>query len=242
MLTLDKGTSENTAYVDASFQVWNATQLKEVFGPFTKRSNTSIGRDWYVLAGNMPAGTELTFGLNLYDNEQVALQTQMLAEAFQGSRRSLTKDVTLKYIQVGNEPNFYYPSAALFAAHWKTLAQTVLRYIKMGGKEQPGFWVGSEVIGVPDSFLLTGTLEAGILDDKSIANVAPVLEEHLYSGDLSIGAIPGGPPPGTLMNKQSIRGNLSLLYNGLSSVESYDKTYYLVRISPDHGAVKTNHR
>jgi hypothetical protein len=70
----------------------------------------------------------------------------MLAEAFQGSRAHLTKDVTLKFIQVGNEPNFYFPSAEGFVAHWKTLAQTVLQNIKMGHKDQPTFWIGSEVI------------------------------------------------------------------------------------------------
>ncbi len=233
MLTLNEiGTSENTASVNTSFQVWDPAQLSEVFGPFVKRSTTLIGKDWYALAGNLPAATEFTFGLNLYNDSQVAAQTRMLAEAFQGSRRSLTKDVTLKYIQIGNEPNFYFANATVFANHWRALAQTVMRNIKMGGDKHPGFWVGSEVIAQEFSppFLLTGTLEAGILDDKNVSDIAPVLEEHLYSGSSGRGAVPGGPPPGTLMDKRSIRGNLSLLYNGVLNVESYNKTYYLVRV------------
>jgi hypothetical protein len=222
------GTSENTAFVDTSLQVWNASQLDEVFGPFNNRANTAIGEDWYVLAGNLPAGTEFTFGLNLYDQSQVAAQTKMLAEAFQGSRAHLTKDVTLKFIEIGNEPNFYFPSAASYVSQWKRLARTVLQNIKMSGNGNPTFWIGSEVVGFGPSFQLTGTLEAGILDDDDIARANFVLGEHQYSGNLNIGAIPGGPLPGTLMNKASIRGNLSTVYSGLLNTQSYRRTYYLV--------------
>lgn len=150
----------------------------------------------------------------------------MLAEAFQGSRAHLTKDVTLKFIQVGNEPNFYFPSAEGFVAHWKTLAQTVLQNIKMGHKDQPTFWIGSEVID--EGFQLTGTLEADILDNYEISYANYVLEEHQYSGAMGLGAIPGGPPPGSLMNKLSVRGNVSTIYNGMLNAQSYKKTYYLV--------------
>ncbi|KAJ3544655.1 hypothetical protein NM208_g2936 [Fusarium decemcellulare] len=221
------GTSENTAYVDTSFQVWNSSHLQEVFGPFTHRSNTSIGKDWYAIAGNLPAGTEFTFGLNLYDRDEVTTQAQMLADAFQGSRASLTKDVTLNCVQIGNEPNFYFCSAASYVNHWKPLAHAVLQHIKMGDKGEPTFWIGSEVIGDGLPFHLTGTLEAGILEDEEIANATYVLEEHQYSGAMSIGAIPGGPPPGTLMNKASIRGNLSAVYSGMASTHAYGRTYYL---------------
>lgn len=208
--------------------MWNASQLDEVFGPFLNRANASIGRDWYVLAGNLPAGTEFTFGINLYDQSQVAAQTQMLAEAFQGSREDLTKDVMLKFIQVGNEPNFYFPTAASYASHWKLLAQTVLENIKVGRDGNPTFWIGSEVIDAYGGFQLTGTLEAGILDNDDIAHATFVLDEHQYSGSGVIGAIPGGPPPGTLMDKASIRGNLSTVYSGLVTTQSYGRTYYLV--------------
>lgn len=207
--------------------MWNASQLDEAFGPFNNRANTSIGRDWYVLAGNLPAGTEFTFGINLFDQSQVTAQTQMLAETFQGTRSELTKDVTLKFIQVGNEPNFYFPTAASYVSSWKPLARTVFQNIKMGNG-CPTFWIGSEYISVSSPFQLTGTLEVGILDDSNIAHANFVLEEHQYSGVGNIGAIPGGPPPGTLMNKASIRGNLSTVYNGLVNTQSYGKTYYLV--------------
>jgi hypothetical protein len=228
ILTTSTGTSENTAFVDTSFQVWNASQLDEVFGPFNNRANTSIGQDWYVIAGNLPIGTEFTFGLNLYDQSQVEAQAKMLAEAFQGSRAHLTKDVTLKFIQVGNEPNLYFPSAASFVCQWMRLAKTVLQNIRMGGNGHPTFWVGSEVLGFGPSFTLTGTLEAGILDDEDIARANVVFEEHQYSGLLNTGAIPGGPAPGTLMNKASIRSNLSTIYNGLLNTQSYRRGYYLV--------------
>ncbi|KAJ5818354.1 hypothetical protein N7474_003945 [Penicillium riverlandense] len=221
------GGHENTAYVDTSFQLWNSSQLKEVHGPFINRANTTIGQDWYVLAGNLPAGTEFTFGLNLYDQSEVASQAKMLADAFQGSRAHLTKDVTLKFIQVGNEPNFYFPTAAEYVAHWKPLAQAALQNIKMGHEGQPTFWIGSEYI-YDEGFLLTGALEAGILDNHEIFHANHVLDEHQYSGAMGLGAIPGGPPPGSLMNKLSIRGNLSTVCNGMLNTQSYKKAYYLV--------------
>jgi hypothetical protein len=208
--------------------VWNVTQLNEVYGPFTHRSNTSIGKDWYVLAGNLPKGTEFTFGLNLYSKCQVEAQTKMLAEAFQGSRAQLTKDVKLKFVQVGNEPNFYYPDAASYVSHWLPLAKAVLNNIRTGGEGDPTMWIGSEVIGSTYPFQLAGTLEAGILDDANLSSVVDILEEHLYSGAMSIGAVPGGPPPGTFMNKASIRGNLSTIYPGMVKTRAYGKSYYLV--------------
>ncbi|KIW06671.1 uncharacterized protein PV09_02377 [Verruconis gallopava] len=161
------GTSENTAYVDTSFQLWNSSQIQEVFGPFTQRSNTSIGRDWYKIAGDLPAGTEFTFGLNLYNESEVATQTKMLADAFYGSGANITKNVSLKFIQVGNEPNFYFPTAAEYVAHWIPLAETVMKNIKMGGEEYPTFWIGSDAFGF-GGFTLTGTLEAGILENQNI--------------------------------------------------------------------------
>lgn len=222
------GTSENRAYIDESFQVWNKSHLNEVFGPFLRRSNTTIGKDWYVIAGNLPAGTEFTFGIHLYDESEVAAQAQMLAEAFQGARAELTKDVTLKAIQIGNEQNFYFPTAAAFVSHWKTLAHTVMRSIKMGGDGNPLFWIGSEANGFDTAFSLMGSLEAGILDDEEIAKNNAILEEHHYSGALGIGPIPGGPPPGTLMDKVSIRSNLSTMYRGVLNAQTYDRTFYLV--------------
>ncbi|KAK5163899.1 uncharacterized protein LTR77_010293 [Saxophila tyrrhenica] len=188
------GTSENQAYVDTSLQLWNASDLTYVYGPFTSatRGNTSIGRDWYALAGNLPAGTDVTFGVNLYEKSEVAKQSEMLAEAFQGSR-SLTKDINLQFIQVGNEPNFYFDHAFDFVSHWTSLAHTLLKHIALGGKGEPTLWIGSEVQGV--GFQLAGTLQAGILDDEEIASANFVLEEHQYSGAGEIGAVPGGPPP-----------------------------------------------
>lgn len=151
----------------------------------------------------------------------------MLAEAFQGSRAHLTKDVNLKFIQVGNEPNLYFPTAAEYVAHWIPLVQTALRNIEMGHKGQPTLWIGSEYI-FDEGFQLTGTLEAGVLDNHELSQANHILEEHQYSGAMNLGAIPGGPSPGSLMNKSSIRGNLSTVYNGMLNAHSYKKTYYLV--------------
>ena len=227
LLTLLPGTSENTAFIDDRFQLWNETQRQEVFGPFTARSNTSIGKDWYVVAGNLLPGTEITFGLNLYDQDQVSQQAERLAEAFQGARTDLTKDVDLKYVQIGNEPNFYFPTALAYVKHWVPLAKTVLSKIAMGGDGQPNFQAGSEVVAF-GQWALTGSLEAGLLDDSAVANATGVLEGHQYSGAASVGnqTYPGQPPVGTLMAKSSIRNNLTNMYDGQSSARGYGIPYF----------------
>lgn len=158
----------------------------------------------------------------------------MLAEAFQGSRADLTENVTLKFVQVGNEPNFYFSTATSYVEKWKPLIHNVLKNVKMGGADNTSLWVGSEIMGSGTTWRLTGTLEAGMLDDEDISNAVNVMEEHLYSGAMSIGAIPGGPPPGTLMNKASIRANLSTAYSGMLNTESYGRTYYLVSRAQDY--------
>lgn len=223
------GTSENTAYVDTSFELWNSSQLEEVYGPFITRANTTIGKEWYLIAGNLPNGTEITFGLNLYDTSEVAIQAKMLADAFQGPNAHFTQNVSLKFIQLGNEPNFYFSSAAEYVAHWKTLVRAARVNIAMGHEDQPSLWIGSEYISSEQPFQLTGALEAGILDDEDVSSMNQILEEHQYSGSLQLGAVPGGPPPGTLMKKSSIRGNLSTVYNGMLNTQNYKKKYYLVR-------------
>lgn len=178
----------------------------------------------------MPEGTEFTFGINMYDEDQVTLQGEMLADAFQGERKHLTKDVRLKYVQVGNEPNFYFPTARDYVRQWKPLVKRLLKTLKMGGRGNPTLWIGSEVIYEGLSpFELTGALEAGILDDKEIAKVVDVFEEHHYSGAGAVGAVPGSSPPaGTLMNKGTIRTNLSMIYRDVDTTRAYNKINFLV--------------
>ena len=221
------GGSENNAYVDTSFQLWNSSHFDEVYGPFNNRANTTIGQDWYVVAGNLPAGTEFTFGIIENSQSEVETQSQMFTEAFQGIRANLTKNVTLKFVQIGNQPNSSFSSAAIYVQKWKALAKTMLKNIKMGGADNTNLWIRSEIMSFGTAWRLTETLEADILDDEDISaaayHAAYVMGEHLYSGAMRIGAISGGPPPGTLMNKASIRANLSTAYSGMPNTRVMEK-------------------
>lgn len=119
---------------------------------------------------------------------------------------------------------FIFPTAASYVSHGEPLAETVLQKIKMGGLDHPTFWIGSEFIDSFAPFSLTGTLEAGILNNMKVECASFVLDEHQYSGFLNIGAVRGGPLPGTLMNEASIQVNLSTVYYGLVNTHSYQKT------------------
>ncbi|CAK7199496.1 hypothetical protein SEUCBS139899_002176 [Sporothrix eucalyptigena] len=221
------GGSENTAVIDSSLELWDDTQLSEVYGPFTNRATTLIGRDWYNVAGNLPAGTPFAFGCNEYNITEVDKQTKMMNAAFSSSALS---HVSLEFIQIGNEPNFYFANASAYLEKWVPLARTALGNIKMNGQSSshPSLWIGSEVLSSGQAaWRLRDSLSAGILDDKDINAANAVLEEHFYSGSGTIGAIPGGPSPGTLMNKATIRSNLSSIYSGRVAAESYGKKYFV---------------
>lgn len=72
--------------------------------PWPEATNISVGREFYSLSGNFPAGTKFTWGINLRSNNLSVAVNE--AEALMKAFRSL-HTVTLDLIEIGNEPDLY---------------------------------------------------------------------------------------------------------------------------------------
>ncbi|RYP41363.1 hypothetical protein DL769_011571 [Monosporascus sp. CRB-8-3] len=104
---------EDRGSVDLGLQVMNATYPDPTDNvPNPEADHIYIGRDWYALLGNLPAGTPFMWGLNLkyLDKAETVAHARLLAQAFQGERANLTKHVKLANVEIGNEPDFYDPT------------------------------------------------------------------------------------------------------------------------------------
>lgn len=153
-------------------QVMNATfpDPTDAF-PQPEAEYIFIGRDFYALSGNLPAGTSFMWGLNLksFNKSETAVQAELLAKAFQGARSNLTRIVQLVDVDVGNEPDLYGPNTrvpgpldsswtlANYSATWQetprsstvrsasTKARPVpssRRELSLGLSRQGGAWTG----------------------------------------------------------------------------------------------------
>jgi hypothetical protein len=234
--------SEDRATVDLSIAVMNATFPEPTAKtPNPEADHIFIGRDFYALSGNLPAGTSFMWGINLkaLDKEETVAQARLLAETFQGSRAHLTKDVDLVNVEIGNEPDFYGPSpigVGIYGDEWNVLNYTTtwVEFAKAISKEidfgnghagkptlSPGAFTG---FNAPD-WTSAGPLIAGLLDDKKLRSKTTQFSEHAYSGVF----VPGvAVQPGELMNKGTVRTNFTKVTSGRHAVQAMGLTYQLV--------------
>jgi hypothetical protein len=123
------GNSEDNAVYDPQFQYVNATfPPKTDIRPWPEATNISIGRDFYLLSGNLPAGTEFTWGLNLkYLNATIAVQE---AQALMKSFKTL-RHVSLSLIEIGNEADFYFKTAESYSDEYVIISPLYWYYIQV---------------------------------------------------------------------------------------------------------------
>ncbi|KNX50054.1 hypothetical protein CNBG_9274 [Cryptococcus deuterogattii R265] len=225
--------SEDRATIDLSFEVMNATfpaPTAEV--PVPEADHIFIGRDFYALSGNLPAGTPFQWGINLagLNRTETIEQAKLIAEAFQGDRADLTANVRLDGLEIGNEPDFYPNKKKLGAAWtpanysqtWVDYAKGVSEVIQLGGDGPyltPGAMTGFE----SPSWTPEATIEAGILDDDDIRANIKQFNQHVYSGAFG-GSYPL-TPVGGLMDKATVRANLTTRADGLKAVKSHGLQY-----------------
>lgn len=207
--------------------------------PQPEADSIFIGRDFYALSGNLPAGTSFMWGLNLkaFDKSETAAQAQLLAEAFQGARSNLTTHVKLVDIEIGNEPDFYGPNTrvpgpldsswdlANYSTVWSEYAEVVRGAVRLddsesGPKLSPGAFTGS----VAPGWSVDGAIMAGILEKTGLRSVTAQFGTHLYSGAFS-------PKlefaPGELMNKKFVRGNLTTKASEIKAAKAFGVNYSL---------------
>ena len=241
--------TQDRGFVDLSVPV-----LKSDFPPPTvnvpnpEATRVSIGRDFYALSGNLPAGTSFMWGLNLksLNKSETVAQARLLADTFQGSRAHLTKNVTLVNVEIGNEPDFYGltrfgvqgpygPSwnVANYSSTWVEFAEAVSRELEFDRSDSPA---GSRSSGptlstgaftgfMGPEWSPQGMLQAGILDKASVMAMTSQYAGHAYSGGFDPRRVVN---PGDLMNKLSVRANMTIRTDGIAAVRSVGLKYILV--------------
>jgi len=214
--------SEDRAHLDLCYEVYNSTFPPPTDTvPVPEASSIAIGRDFYALSANLPAGTRFTWGLNLkfLNLSETLAQARLLADTFQGSRADQLKHVILENVEIGNEPDLYYYSASGFGESWtphnysevwKKHAKAVSEVVNLSTDKTDGIptlWMGSfTVINMMMVWTPTAVLESGLLDGES-GKYASTFCEHHYNGVFGRDRLPG---VGELMDKAGVRGNLSL--------------------------------
>ncbi|ADV23920.1 Hypothetical Protein CGB_H2510C [Cryptococcus gattii WM276] len=240
--------SEDRATIDLSFEVMNATfPAPSAEVPVPEADHIFIGRDFYALSGNLPPGTPFQWGVNLasLNRTETIAQAKLVAEAFQGDRADLTANVRLDGLEIGNEPDFYPNKKKLGAAWtpanysqtWVDYAKGVSEVIQLGGDGPyltPGAMTGFE----SPSWTPEATIEAGILDDDDIRANIKQFNQHVYSG--AFGGNYPLTPVGGLMDKGTVRANLTTRADGLKAVKSHGLQYVFTLTRSSHGQPGTS--
>ncbi|ADV23898.1 Hypothetical Protein CGB_H2500W [Cryptococcus gattii WM276] len=226
--------SEDRATIDLSFEVMNATfPAPSAEVPVPEADHIFIGRDFYALSGNLPPGTPFQWGVNLasLNRTETIEQAKLVAEAFQGDRADLTANVWLDGLEIGNEPDFYGDgkpgidatwTPANYSQTWVDYAKGVSEVIKLGGDGPhltPGAMTG---FGVP-VWTPQATFQAGILDDGDIRALVKQYNQHVYSGAFGYGY--PLTPVGGLMDKGSVRANITIRASEVTAVRSQGLSY-----------------
>jgi hypothetical protein len=233
--------SQDRATVDLEVEVMNATFPEPTEAvPKPEADRIFIGRDFYALSSNLPAGTPFMWGINLkaLNRSETVAQACLLADTFQGYRANLTKHVRLANVEIGNEPDFYGPNRKYsfqgtfgsewdihnYTDTWTDYAQAIGDVINFdsGG---PSLSVGSYTgFNYPD-WSVTGTLMGGLLDDDRVWSRTNQFALHGYLGGFGPGL---RFVPGELMYKDTIRSNLTSKIPNISALRALGRKAILV--------------
>ncbi|KAG0708093.1 glycoside hydrolase family 79 protein [Suillus ampliporus] len=186
--------------------------------PYPKATNITVGQGFYDIISHLPKGTQVHWGVNQREDNLTAtyLETVALMNAFSSSA-VVENNITLKFIEVGDEADLYYIDKARnnswnvrgYVYEWEKFADNVsttanlsnTSYTKLIG----GAFAGSSHNNL-SGFSPQAIFDIGIL--KSAAGqLIETISQHHYSGSLCTG---DEAVLQDLMTKSYIRGNISL--------------------------------
>lgn len=183
------------------------------------------------------------WGLNLKSLNQTETVTQarLLGDTFYGTRSNLTKHVKLVNVEIGNEPDVYGPSLRLnitgplgpewdmynYTDTWPDYAEAISAEIDFGcpGSGLPTLSPGAYTSFNTPEWTEAGTLAGGILYNPKIRCTTSQFTGHAYSGvfDPQVKV-----SPGQLMDKATIRANMTQKVAGVRSTRAMGLKYILV--------------
>ncbi|KAK2931909.1 hypothetical protein FoTM2_009427 [Fusarium oxysporum f. sp. vasinfectum] len=222
--------SQDRATVDLNLQVMNSTYPEPTENvPNPEADRIFIGRDFYALSSNLPAGTPFMWGLNMkaLNITETKAQARLLAETFQGARSGLTRHVRLANVELGNEPDFWGSTRTgrqgPYGPSW-TVANYTNTWLGSVDSSKPTLSPGAFTGFNAPEWTPEGALLAGLLDDSETRSRVSQFTEHAYSGGFDPRRI---VRPGDLMNKVAVRANMTTRTNGRNAVRSTGVKYIL---------------
>jgi hypothetical protein len=238
--------SQDRATVDLGVRVVATTfpPPSPIF-PNPEADHIFIGRDFYALSGNLPAGTTFDWGINmrLLNITETVAQARLLAETFHGARANVTSHVKLANVEIGNEPDFWGPTrtpvngtfgpgwnVVNYTTTWLEFAKAISNVLDLNcsNPSSPGLTPGSFTSREAPEWIPEGTLQAGLLDDPDLSCKISHFSGHSYSGAFDPRII---VRPGELMDKVSVRTNMSTRTIGRIAVRASGIKYILVCLS-----------
>lgn len=201
--------------------------------PAPEADTIQIGKDFYALSGNLPAGTDFHWGVNLkvLNQTETLAQVQHVQDSF---NRAELKNVNLKYVEFGNEADFFGGlgqanpgweewSVGNYSTTWSAIAKSALGIVKQA-KLVPGSFANFSPAYGALQFTALGAFLNNILGDKKVAKKVEEWSMHMYHGAFD----PTVPiHVGTLMDKVNVHTNLSAKADDIRWVRSQNLGYFL---------------
>ncbi|KAJ3341158.1 hypothetical protein HDU93_005567 [Gonapodya sp. JEL0774] len=224
------GSSQDKALLTTAVEFINSTYPAPTeASPYPPATNVQISRKFYRLSGNFPVGSEFAWGINLEAlNETEAVeQAKAVFDAFYGNGKMYTSNVTLKYLELGNEPDLYsfklfggqFESFDVFnlTSHWSQYVAAIGKAVDPDHTGRLKFFVGSfsDAVYRFGEFMPLSVLGA---NDSMKTDYLGVWAKHFYCTVNNPG--PTQPPQGSLLGKNGVRLNVSIHSSQLAQVES----------------------
>ncbi|KAJ9094739.1 hypothetical protein QFC21_005897 [Naganishia friedmannii] len=206
--------SEDRGYIQPNVAVINSSFPAATTDiPFPEAHTVGIGKDFYALSSNLPKGTSFIWGVNLKARNvsETVAQVALLADTFQGSRKALMANVTLTSLEIGNEPDFFaFPgwTPSAYVEIWDTIVNKITGIIKLGGPNEPKLEGPAFAGFAAGQWDAMSVLNAGFREGNA-GKLLGTFGEHHYSGVHAYPSFNPEPKMGDLLNKNSIRSNLT---------------------------------
>ncbi|KAJ7644338.1 glycoside hydrolase family 79 protein [Roridomyces roridus] len=223
------------------------SSVASVATPYPEAAAVIVGEGFYQVAEHLPPGTNVVWGVNLREQNMTAavLEAAAIKKAFD-SEAMKQAHVTLKFIEIGNEPDLYVNDAgfspanwtvATFVQSWTDFAANISQAGVVGAdSSQPKFF-GPSFAGVSHtatSFSPLGVFTQGILDTPQGSLLTTYSQHHYQCG--------AGEILTDIVVKANIRSNITQLLGDIALVKSHGLDYVLGETNScfGHGAVNTS--
>lgn len=214
--------------------------------PYPEATHVTVGNEYYALSKWLPAGTHMTWGVNLgLDNATNALNmANAILNAFLTPAVKLS-GVVLDLIEIGNEPDLYSNNGLrpkgynvnAYVPDWINISTPVAQAIQshplsrrseralsmrnVNARQGPVKIQACSFAG--QGFTPTEVFNLGLLDSTP-GELVSVVSQHRYSAAFCSG---GDFPLVSFMNKAAVRGNLTLFEDDIAATVEQGLAYIL---------------